>query len=94
MNFVLKGARSLLICALLKKIENTNVWFVECGLKVDYMLRVGHQYLEHITALFQQNHQKSAYCHVQCYNRDNSKFEVQEILTPHQYGPKPISFTV
>jgi len=64
-NFVLKGAQSLPICALLKiTFQNINAWFVECGLKVDSMLRAGHQYPEDVTALLQQNHQKSAYCHV------------------------------
>jgi len=95
MNSVLKGTWSLSICALLKiTFQNINVWFVERGLKADSMLRAGHQYLEDVTALLQQNHQKSAYCHVQCYDRDNSEFEVQEISTPHQYWPKLISFTV
>jgi len=32
--------------------------------------------------------------HVQRYDRDNSEFEVQEISTPYQYRPKPISFTI
>jgi len=95
MNSVLKGARSLPICALLKiTFQNINIWFVERGLKAHSMLRAGHQYLEDDTALLQQNHQKSAYCYVQRYDRDNSEFEVQEILSPHQYRPKPISFTV
>jgi len=95
MNFVLKGARSLPICALLKiTFQNINVWFVERGLKADSMLRAGHQYPEDVTALQQQNHQKSAYCHVQRYDRDNSEFEVQEISSPHQYRSKPISFTI
>jgi len=44
--------------------QNINVWFVERGLKVDSMLRIGHQYPEDIIALLQQNHQKSTYCHV------------------------------
>ena len=52
------------------------------------------QYPEDVTALLQQNHQKSAYCHVQRYDQDNSEFEVQEISNPHQYRPKPIWFTV
>jgi len=95
MNYVLKGARSLPIYALLKiTFQNINAWFVERGLKVDFILRVGHQYPEDATTLLQQNHQKSAYCHVQRYDQDNYEFEVQEISTPHQYRPKPISFTV
>jgi len=69
MNLVLKGARSLPICALLKKtFENTNAWFIEQGSKVDSMLRACHQYLEDVTALLQQNHQKFAYCHIQRYD--------------------------
>jgi len=50
------------------------------------MLRVGHQYSKDVTALLQQNHQKSAYCHVQRHDRDNSEFEVQEISTPINIG--------
>jgi len=65
-NSVLKRARSLPICALLKiTFQNINAWFVERGLKADSMLRASHQYPEDVTALLQQNHQKSAYCHVQ-----------------------------
>jgi len=95
MNSVLKGARSLPICALLKiTFQNINAWFVERGLKADSMLRAGHQYPEDVTTLLQQNQQKSAYCHVQRYDRDNSEFEVQEISSPHHYRPKPISFTI
>jgi len=95
MNLMLKGARSLPICALLKTtFQNTNAWFVECGMKANFMLRAGHQYSEDVTALLQQNHQIFAYCHVECYDRDNSKFKVQEISTLHQYRPKLISFTV
>jgi len=95
MKSVLKGARSLPICALLKiTFQNINAWFVERDLKADSMLRANHQYPEDVTALLQQNQQKSAYCHVQRYDRDNSEFEVQEILSPHHYQPKSISFTV
>jgi len=80
MNFVLKGARSLPIYTLLNFFFE-NMWFVDRGLKVDSMLRAGHQYPEDVTALLQQNHHKSAYCHVQHYDRDHSEFEVQEIST-------------
>jgi len=42
MNSMLKGARSLSICALLKiTFQNINAWFVERGLKADSMLRAG-----------------------------------------------------
>jgi len=57
MNSMLKGARSLPICALLKiTFQNINAWFVERGLKAYSMLRAGHQYLEDVIALLQQNH--------------------------------------
>ena len=49
MNSVLKGARSLPICALLKiTFQNINAWFVKCDLKADSMLRACHQYPEDV----------------------------------------------
>jgi len=48
-NSVLKGARSLPICALVKTIfERTNVWFVEQATKIQCMLRAEHQFPEDI----------------------------------------------
>nr|XP_007146122.1 hypothetical protein PHAVU_006G014300g [Phaseolus vulgaris]ESW18116.1 hypothetical protein PHAVU_006G014300g [Phaseolus vulgaris] len=61
MNSVLKKARSLPICALVKTIfERTKSWFVERGTKIRCMLRVGHQYPEDIIALLRENEQQSA----------------------------------
>jgi len=43
MNSVLKRARSLPICALIKAtFERIATWFVERGVKADSMLRAGH----------------------------------------------------
>lgn len=95
MNSVLKGARSLPICALIRKtFERTQSWFVERGLKANYMLQAGHQFPEEIAYIIRKNQQQSAYCLVQRYNRENSEFEVQEISTPHQYRPHPVSYKV
>ena len=45
MNSILKGARSLPVCALIKKkFERTKKWFVELGTKIECILRAGHQY--------------------------------------------------
>jgi len=46
------------------------------------MLRTRHQYPEDVIALLQQNHQKSTYCHVQRYDRDNSEFECKRYRPP------------
>ncbi|XP_014503102.1 uncharacterized protein LOC106763420 [Vigna radiata var. radiata] len=95
MNSVLKGARSLPICALIKTtFERTQSWFLERGLKTQYMLQAGHQFPEEIADIIRKNQQQSAYCHVHRYNRENSEFDVQEISTPHQYRPHPISYKV
>ena len=60
-NFVLKGARSLPISALVKAtFEKTKTWFVEQAFKIDIMLRVGHYYPEDITTLLRKN-QDSAF---------------------------------
>ena len=83
MNFVLKGARSLSICALVKTtFEITKSWFVEWRTKTGCMLWVDHQYPKDIIM-----------CHVQRYNRQNSKFDVQELPTP-QLRRLPMSYTV
>ena len=94
MNFVLKGARSLPICALVKTtFERTKSWFVERGTKIECMLQAGHQYPEDITALLRKNEQQLAMCHVQSYNRQNSEFDVQELSTA-QLRRLPMSYTV
>jgi len=51
-NFVLKGACSLSIAALVEAtFEITKTWFVEWVFKIDTMLRAGHYYSENITTL-------------------------------------------
>ncbi|XP_022632765.1 uncharacterized protein LOC106780607 [Vigna radiata var. radiata] len=55
-NSVLKGARSLLICALIRTtFERTQSWFLERGLKAQYMLQAGHQFPEEITEIIRKN---------------------------------------
>lgn len=58
MNSILKGARSLSICALVKTIfKRTKTWFVERGTKTECLLRADHRYLEDIYALLIKNEQ-------------------------------------
>ena len=93
-NFVLKGARSLPISALVKAtFEKTKTWFVERVFKIDTMLRVSHYYPEDITTLFRKNQQDSTMCFVERFNAENSEFDVQELATP-QHGRRPQSYTV
>nr|XP_007155040.1 hypothetical protein PHAVU_003G167900g [Phaseolus vulgaris]ESW27034.1 hypothetical protein PHAVU_003G167900g [Phaseolus vulgaris] len=93
-NFVLKGARSLPIFALVKAtFEKTKTWFLERALKIDTMLRAGHHYPEDITILFRKNQQDSTMCFVERFNIENSEFDVQELATP-QHGRRPQSYTV
>ncbi|XP_047162577.1 uncharacterized protein LOC124832419 [Vigna umbellata] len=83
-NSILKGARSLPICALIRTtFERTQSWFVEQGLKANYMLQASHQFPEQIADIIRKNQQQSAFCHVHRYNRKNSEFDIQEISTPH-----------
>ncbi|XP_047179213.1 uncharacterized protein LOC124846045 [Vigna umbellata] len=94
-NSILKGARSLPICALIRTtFERTQSWFVERGLKANSMIQAGHQYPEQIADIIRKNQQQSAYCHVHRYNLENSEFDVQEISTPHHYRPVPLSYKV
>ena len=59
MNSVLKRARSLPICALIKAtFERTATWFVERGVKADSMLRADHQYIEEINAIIRKINNK------------------------------------
>jgi len=82
-NSVLKGARSLLICAIVKTtFEQTKDWFVKRGTKAECMLQAGHLYPEDTTAQLCKNEQQSTMCIVQRYDRQKSEFEVQEIPTP------------
>jgi len=57
------------------------------------MLQVDHQYPKDITALLRKKEQQSALCHVQSYNRQNSKFDVQE-LSIAQLQRLPMSYTI
>ncbi|XP_047176992.1 uncharacterized protein LOC124844152, partial [Vigna umbellata] len=92
-NSILKGARSLPICALIRTtFERTQSWFVELGLKANYMLQEGHQFPEQIADIIRKNQHQSAFCHVHRYNRENSEFDVQEISTPHHYRHVPLSY--
>ncbi|XP_017441222.1 uncharacterized protein LOC108346671 [Vigna angularis] len=76
-NSILKGARSLPICALIRTtFERTQSWFVERGLKANSMLQAGHQYPEQIADIIRKNQQQFAYCHIHRYNRENSEFDV------------------
>ena len=89
-NSVLKGARSLPICAIVKTtFERTKDWFVERGTKAECMLWAGHLYPKDITAQLCKNEQQSAMCIVHRYDRQNSEFEVQEIPTP-QLRRRPV----
>ena len=56
------------------------------------MLRVGHQYLEDITALLRKNEQ-FVMCHVESYNRQNSRLDLQE-LSIVQLRRLPMSYTI
>nr|XP_007149505.1 hypothetical protein PHAVU_005G075900g [Phaseolus vulgaris]ESW21499.1 hypothetical protein PHAVU_005G075900g [Phaseolus vulgaris] len=59
-NFVLNGACSLLISALVKAtFEKIKTWFVERVFKIDTMLRACHNYSEDITTLLRKNQQHS-----------------------------------
>ena len=81
MNYVLKRARSLPICALIKAtFERTATWFVERGVKADSMLRAGYQYTEEINAIIKKNQQQAGMCQVRRYSRENNEFQVQEIF--------------
>ena len=94
MNSVLKRARSLPICALIKAtFERTATWFVERGVKADSMLRAGHQYTEEINAIIRKNQQQAGMCQVRRYSRENNEFQVQEMFSPHDHR-LPMSFTV
>jgi len=94
MNSVLKRARSLPICALIKAtFERTATWFVERGVKTDSMLRAGHQYPEEINTIIRKNQQQAGMCQVRRYSRDNNEFQVQEMFSPHDHR-LPMSFTV
>ena len=94
MNSVLKRARSLPICALIKAtFERTATWFVERGVKTDSMLRAGHQYTEEINAIIRKNQQQAGMCQVRRYSRENNEFQVQEMFSPHDHS-LPMSFTV
>ena len=93
-NSVIKGARSLPICAIVKTtFERTKDWFVERGTKAKCMLRAGHLYSEDITAQLYKNEQQSAMYIVQRCDRQNSEFEVQEIPTPQLFR-RPMSYKV
>ncbi|XP_068498053.1 uncharacterized protein [Phaseolus vulgaris] len=93
-NSVLKGSRSLPICALVKTIfERTNAWFVEQATKMQCMLRAEHEFPDDIVALLRKNEAQSAMCHVQRYDRENSVFDVQDMLTI-EHQRYPITFTV
>jgi len=77
MNSVLKRARSLLICALIKAtFERTASWFDERGVKADSMLQAGHQYPEEINTITRKNQQQAGMCQVRRYSRDNNEFQV------------------
>ena len=55
MNSILKRARSLPICALIKAtFERTATWFVERGVKADSMLRASHQYPRKLMLLLEK----------------------------------------
>nr|XP_007161351.1 hypothetical protein PHAVU_001G061800g [Phaseolus vulgaris]ESW33345.1 hypothetical protein PHAVU_001G061800g [Phaseolus vulgaris] len=93
-SFVLKGARSLSISALVKTtFEKTKTWFVERVFKIDTMLRASHYYSEDITTLLRKNQQDSSMCFVERFNAENSEFDVQELATL-QHGRRPQSYTV
>jgi len=49
--------------------------------------------MKDIIAQLHKNEQQSAMCIVQCYDRQNSEFEVQEIPTP-QLRRRPMSYKV
>jgi len=91
MNFVLMGAHSLPICALIKTTFKRTKWrFVERNLKEKSMLIVGH-HLEDINALLRKK--KSTIDHVSCASIWSRKIwiEVLEILTPH-HQCQPMSY--
>ena len=86
-NFVLKGARSLPISALVKAtFEKTKTWFIERVFKIDTMLRTSHYYSEDITTLLRKNQQDSAMCFVERFNVKNYEFDVQELATLNMVG--------
>jgi len=62
-NSVLKGTRSLPICAIVKTtFERRKNWFFERGTKTECMLRADYLYPEDITAQLRKNEQQSAMC--------------------------------
>ena len=62
MNFILKGARSLLIFALLKEtFERIKTWCVEQGLKINMMLHACHYYAKDIITLFRKKINKMCF---------------------------------
>jgi len=94
MNSILKGTRSLPIWALVRTtFQRTNSWFVEQGTKVASMIVGGHQFPKDLVASLRKNQQQSALCHVQRFNQDNTKFDVQEITSLHLRS-RPMSFKV
>jgi len=94
MNSVLKIARSLPICALIKAtFERTATWFVERAVKAYLMLQASHQYPEEINAIIRKNQQQARMYQVHQYSRENNEFQVQETFSPHDHN-LPISFTV
>jgi len=79
MNFVLKRARSLPICALIKAtFERIETWFIERRVKAYSMLQAGHQYPEKINAIIRKkisNKQKCVKCADTREKIMNFKFE-------------------
>jgi len=80
---MLKRARFLPIFALVKAtFKITKTWFVERGFKIDIMLRrslLSRSY-HNLNRKIQQD---SAMCFVGRFNANNSKFDVQELVTPN-----------
>jgi len=93
MNYVLKRAHSLPICALIKAtFERTTTWFVERRVKADSMLQACHQYPKEINAIIRKN-QQAGMCQVCQYSRENNEFQVQEMFSPHDHC-LPMPFTI
>jgi len=61
-------------------LKEQNAWFVERATKIQCMLQAEHQFPEDIVALLRKNETQSAMCHVQRYGRENSDFDVEDML--------------
>nr|XP_007157938.1 hypothetical protein PHAVU_002G110700g [Phaseolus vulgaris]ESW29932.1 hypothetical protein PHAVU_002G110700g [Phaseolus vulgaris] len=66
---------------------------VEQATKIQCMLRVEHKFPEDIVALPRKNEAQSAMCHVQRYDRENSIFDVEDMLTI-EHRLYPMTYTV